>query len=309
MVIKSKLVRKSVAIALFFGVLLAAAIAFYICTASPYKQLSFAIKDFEYNSETGTGYKMLGGDGIMYTIAPDREKEFDASDFFYETSYNDKVLIYVKKSVDPTSKAIMVYGVECNGKTYLELNTARNNTWWIFVIIGFFLVLNAIIKLLQLKNVSKYQAIWKQRRYAIIMYDKQGDLILVPGSTTSYLYPNVEMMSKFYAVNRGEAKEQLSDCMEQVLEQCYTDLANPSKLELQLKNYFGARSLKEFMQYQKLLYVLFDEKDGYYLRKMKSVLPAPEQNVYEIVTEGRHLGHNCTEEELVASILKETTWE
>ncbi len=306
MVIKRKLVKKSLGLAVFFIILIVAAILLFLYTQSPYKQQTFQIQDFEYNSETGTGHNMLGEDGTIYTIAPEYRSDFDASDFFYDTLYNDEVKVYVHKSVDKDCKTMLVYGVECNGKVYLDLEEKGINLWWLFVVIGFFLIVVAFVKILQISKVTGRQALWAQRRYLIILYDKSGDLLLVPCSTTSYLYPNVEMMGSFYAVSRVQAKEGLWEYLDKAFEGCYGSLANPSKLELLLKNTYGVRSLKDFLQYQKILYVVRDEKDGYFLRKMKSVLLAPEQNVFEIVTEGKHLQNEVSREELVASILAET---
>ncbi len=304
--IKRKLVKKSLGLAVFFIILIVATTLLCIFTQSPYKQLSFQIHDFEYNSETGTGYNMLGEDGTIYTIAPECRSEFAASEFVYDTLYNDEVTVYVNKAVDKASKAILVYGVQCNGTVYLELKETGVNLWWIFVVIGFFLIVVAIVKALQLVKVTGWQTLWAVRRYVIILYDKSGDLLLVPCSTTSYLYPNVEMMGSFYAVSRVQAREGLWEYLDKAFDECYGNLANPSKLELLLKNTYGVRSLKDFLQYQKILYVVWDENDGYFLRKMKSVLLAPEQNVYEIVTEGKHLHNEVSREEIVTSILAET---
>ena len=305
MSIQKKLVQKVIGLAIFYGIILTTAVIFYIYTASPYKIISFQIMDFEYDSETGYGYQMLDGNGTIYAIEPKLRQEFAASDFFYDTLYNDTVEVWVKKSTNEKSKSILVYGVISNGKVYLEPQAPKANRWWIFLVIGFFVTVTAIIKALQLYKVRKTKALWQQRSYIMALYDKHGDVILIPCSTTSYLYPNVEMMDSFYAVNRSQTTEDFAEYLKQAFLTSYQKIANPSKLEVQLKNAYGVRSLREFMQYQKILYIVRDEKDGYYIRKMKSVLPAPEKNVYEIVTEGRHIQLDVTDQELVSSILKE----
>lgn len=308
MSIQKRLVQKVIGLATFYGIILTTAVIFYVYTASPYKIISFQIMDFEYDSETGYGYQMLDGNGTIYAIEPILRQEFAASDFFYDTLYNDTVEVWVKKSTNEKSKNILVYGVICNGKVYLEPQAPKANRWWVFVVIGFFVAVTAIIKALQLYKVRKTKALWQQRSYIMGLYDKHGDFILIPCSTTSYLYPNVEMMESFYAVNRSQTTEEFAEHLKQAFLTSYQKLANPSKLEVQLKSAYGVRSLKEFMQYQKILYIVRDEKDGYYIRKMKSVLPAPEKNVYEIITEGHHLQLDVTEQELVSSILKEAVY-
>lgn len=305
--VKRGLIRNIVYLTCFYVVVLMVIIIGYLCTRVSYKQITFQIQDYKYASDTGTGYEMTGEDGKTYVVAADRQPGFAAADFFYETSYDDKVNVYINPSEVSESKAIPVYGVECGGKVYLELNAGRTYIWRVFILLGVFVVLTATIKGIQLHKVNGSLKVWDTRKYIMALYDKLGNLILVPCSTTSYLYPNVEMMDFYYEITRG-SEEQLEEDLEQTFAMSYERIATPSKLEAQLKQEFGVRTLKEFLQYNKLLYIVKDEEDGYYLRKMKSVLPAPEQNVYEIVTEGRHLSKDDSLENLVEAIREETVW-
>ena len=308
MTIKKKLVHRIVGLTIMFGILLGASVFLVISTATPYKKISFKIKDFEYDSETATGYNMQGEEGLIYSVAPERRLEFDASDFFYDTLLNDKVEVWIKKSAPKNNKSITVYGVECNGKIYLELNSPKTNFWWIVVIISIFGVLTALVKGFQLSKVNKCQELWKRRGYIIALYDKLGNLTLIPCSTTSYLYPNVEMMDCYYEIPRGHLSDTLPDLLNQAWSNCHKKLANPTKLEGKLKKAYGIRSLKDYLQYKKILYIMWEEGEGFYFRKMKSVLPAPEQYVYEIVTEGRHLPSECSQKKFIQAIEEEIKW-
>ena len=308
MKIKSKFVHKIVGLAIFFVILIGCAVIFYFKTAIPYKKITFQIKDFDYDSVTGIGDRMFEGDGTIYTIAPQRKDDFLAADFFYDTLYNDKVEVWVKKSANTNSKSITVYGVECNGKEYLELDAPKSNAWWLYVIIGGLILLTVVIKGFQLRNINQCLELWKTRGYLIALYDKLGNLIIVPCSTTSYLYPNVEMMDCYYEVSHGQLAEELPEILTKAWSHCNEKLANPSKLEAKLKQGYGSRSLKEVLQYNKILYIVRDEKEGFYLRQMKSILPAPEQYVFEIVTEGKHLPKDYRMEKLIEAIAKEIVW-
>ena len=308
MTIKSRLVRRILGLAVFFGVMIGISITFYFVAGNPFKKLTFHINDYKYDSETGVGESMLSDDGTVYTIAPNLQEDFLASDFFYDTLYGDEVEVWVKRSANENSKNIIVYGVECNGKVYLEIDAPKVSIWWLFFIIGAILCITAIVKGLQLHKVNQCQQLWKTRGYLIALYDKLGNLTLIPCSTTSYLYPNVEMMDCYYEITRGKISEEMPVILCKSWNHCYGKLANPSRLEGLLKQGYGIRSLKEFLQYKKILYIVWDEREGYYLRKMKSVLPAPEQNVYEIMTEGRHLPKDCPIEKIVTAIEEETVW-
>ncbi len=302
MAIKQKLRKKIMGLAIFYGLILAGALIFYYYTSNPYEEIKFEITDFQYSSDTGKGYEMIAKDGKTYSIAPEQRKNFAASDFFSETAYEDEVKVYVKRGEKTEDDSTAVYGVECNGRVYLEFVPPTSNGWILLVGFGIIIFITIGMKFIQLSKVKKNEYLWKKRQYIIALCNKKGDILFVPCSTTSYLYPNVDMMDRYYEVTKDDAEETLEEAMNF----CYNSLANPSRLEAHLKQIYGARDLKEFLKYKKILYVVHDANDGYFIRKMKSILPAPEENVYEIVTEGRHLSKDCSKSELIASIVEES---
>lgn len=306
--VKRRLIRNIQCWICFYVAVLAIIVIGFFCTRVSYKQVTFQIQDFQYASDTGTGYEMTGEDGKTYVIAEELQPYFSAADFFYETSYNDMVSVYIRSSEESKTNKITIYGLECGDKVYLEFNGDKTNIWKVFIIFGVFVLFTGIVKGMQLRKVNKNLELWDTRKYLMALYDKLGNLILIPCSTTSYLYPNVEMMDCYYEITRDQEDEQFIQDLEQSFVMSYEKLANPSRLESHVKQAYGIRTIKEFLQYQKLLYIVKDEKEGYYLRKMKSVLLAPEQNVFEIVTEGRHISKEESVENLVQAIREETVW-